>query len=95
MLYQFAFAVSTTLRCHIAGRFHRSLYPYTFFLGFNVEAVCSISDTGVILLSVLGLDVSLLRLLEVDNIPDGIEILPEKVSTKRTGSDRQGILHLA
>jgi len=45
--------------------------------------------------SMLDLDISLLRLLEVDNIPDGIEILQERVSNETNSINRQEILRPA
>lgn len=59
---------------HTAGRFHRSLYPYIFCFQCRF-ALSILQDLRFQAGSVLGLEVPLLRLLEIDNIPDGIEVL--------------------
>jgi len=39
----------------------------------------------------LGLEVSLLRLREVDDVPNGIEVLPDEVSNELSGTRQAGL----
>jgi len=81
-LYQCAFVVSTALRCYVAGCFHHSFYPYTFAFSvvffYQIYRSFILSDLQEFYFgaeSVLCLEVSPLRLLEVDNVPDGIKVI--------------------
>jgi hypothetical protein len=59
--------------------------PFALFLYFLLSKFCFISVLQELYFwveSVLGLDVSLLRLLEVDNVPDGVEVLPNEISNE-------------
>lgn len=80
-----AFCDLAALQWCSAGRLHCSVYPYTFCC-FSMLTTLSVLEKPYFWAdSVLGLEVPLLRLFEVDDAPDCVEILPDEVSNESDG----------
>lgn len=74
--------------CYIDGSSHHSFYPYLFYFQRCFDSPVLEESSGLyfyLVELVLGLKVSLLCLLEVDDIPDCIEVLPNEVSNEFGG----------